>query len=138
MLSLGLLMTTYRCLSCLSIHKGKQWHWSEVPPRRLPLSQAEQDTDQSRRGQSSGIWGLQGLRATEMTQRAAVPSLKNQGACWTPEDIRKLRELAGRNTPTRIIALKLGRSEGAVRAKAEQLEVSLRAGSQIVHGTRRR
>jgi hypothetical protein len=32
---------------------------------------------------------------------------KNAGKLWTVEEIKKLKQLAGQDTPTRVIALKL-------------------------------
>jgi hypothetical protein len=42
---------------------------------------------------------------------------RNSGKPWTPTDIKTMKELAKENTPTRIIGLKLGRTEDAVRTK---------------------
>jgi hypothetical protein len=41
--------------------------------------------------------------------------------------VRKLRSLASANTPTRLIARELGRTEDAVRTKAQSLAVSLKS-----------
>jgi hypothetical protein len=51
---------------------------------------------------------------------------RNVGKPWTKEDVSQLRELAKENRPTRIIGLKLGRSQRAVRAKASKKGISLR------------
>lgn len=40
---------------------------------------------------------------------------RNSGQAWSGSDRAALRSLARQNTPTRVIALKLGRTEGAVR-----------------------
>lgn len=53
-------------------------------------------------------------------------STRNSGRTWTPNDVRQLRNLARGNTPTRVIGLKLGRTEGAVRSKAAEKHVSLK------------
>jgi hypothetical protein len=45
-----------------------------------------------------------------------------------------LRELAKGNTPTRVIGLKLGRTEGAIYAKAAELGVSLKPTNQKPYG----
>lgn len=55
---------------------------------------------------------------------------RNAGEQWTRADQSRLRELAAANTPTRVIGLKLGRSENAVRAKASELGVSLKPTNQ--------
>ena len=57
-------------------------------------------------------------------------SERNNGKAWTATDERALRELAAGNTPTRVIAFQLGRTEGAVYAKANALEVSLKPTNQ--------
>jgi hypothetical protein len=55
---------------------------------------------------------------------------RNAGRQWTATDERQLRQLAGQNTPTRVIGLKLGRTEGGVRSKAQELGVSLKPTNQ--------
>ena len=40
--------------------------------------------------------------------------MRNRGAEWSDEDIRRLRDLAAGGTPTRVIALRLDRSKAAV------------------------
>ena len=52
-------------------------------------------------------------------------SEKNSGKPWTAQDVKTLEKLAQQNTPTRVIGLKLGRTEDAVRNKASQEDVSL-------------
>jgi len=46
---------------------------------------------------------------------------KNHGKPRTSEDIALLKKLAKENTPTGVIALKLGRTESSVYAKAKEL-----------------
>ena len=41
----------------------------------------------------------------------------NHGKDWTAGDIKKLEQLARQNTPTRVAALKLGRTPAAVAQK---------------------
>lgn len=43
---------------------------------------------------------------------------RNKGKPWIPSDVKQLRALAKENTPTRVIGLKLGRTETAIRSKA--------------------
>ena len=50
----------------------------------------------------------------------------NTGKRWTSTQIKQLRQLASQNTPTRVIGLKLGRTENAVRTKASEKGVSLK------------
>ena len=55
---------------------------------------------------------------------------RNLGKTWTDDDVSQLRDLVKENTPTRIIGIKLGRSQRAVRAKASEKGISLRRTSQ--------
>jgi hypothetical protein len=55
---------------------------------------------------------------------------KNHGKDWTPREVQQLKSKAAHNTPTRIIGLDLGRTEGAVYAKASELNVSLKPTNQ--------
>ena len=57
-------------------------------------------------------------------------STRNSGTHWSRGDRTALRELARQNTPTRVIGLKLGRTEAAVRSKATELRVSLKPTNQ--------
>ena len=54
-----------------------------------------------------------------------VKKPSNTGKQWAKRDIQQLQNLAKHNTPTRVIALKLERTEGAVRSKASELDISL-------------
>jgi hypothetical protein len=55
---------------------------------------------------------------------------RNSGKAWSKPDEAKLIDLAKHNTPTRVIGLKLGRTEDAVRSKASDLDVSLKPTNQ--------
>lgn len=61
---------------------------------------------------------------------------RNSGKEWSPKDESQIRALARGNTPTRVIGLKLGRTEDAVRTKASQLGVSLKPTNQAPYGTK--
>jgi hypothetical protein len=52
-------------------------------------------------------------------------STRNSGSNWSRSDVSQLRTLAAGNTPTRVIGLKLGRTEGAVYSKASEKGISL-------------
>ena len=54
----------------------------------------------------------------------------NTGKQWAKRDIQQLQNLAKHNTPTRVIALKLERTEDAVRSKASELDISLKPTNQ--------
>ena len=58
---------------------------------------------------------------------AKAKTNSNTGKPWTATQVRKLRKLASQNTPTRVIGLKLGRTENAVRTKASEKGVSLKS-----------
>jgi hypothetical protein len=57
---------------------------------------------------------------------------------WSPSDDRQLRELARGNTPTRVIGLKLGRTEDAIYQRASDTGVSLRPSNQSPYNRRSR
>lgn len=55
---------------------------------------------------------------------------RNSGSRWTQQEIGQLHKLADENTPTRVIGLKLGRTENAVRTRASEEGISLRPTNQ--------
>jgi hypothetical protein len=63
-------------------------------------------------------------------------STRSSGTRWSAGDADALRSLAKGNTPTRVIGLKLGRTESAVRSKAGELGVSLKPTNQSPYGRR--
>jgi hypothetical protein len=62
----------------------------------------------------------------------------NAGKQWTPKEVKDLRQLAGENTPTRVMGLKLGRTEDAVRSKAHDEDISLKPSNQRPYGTQKK
>jgi hypothetical protein len=66
---------------------------------------------------------------------AKTPS--NHGKPWTPQEVQRLRELTKGNTPTRLIASKLGRTEDAVRSKAGEKGISLEPHNQSPYNRRK-
>ncbi|KJZ03096.1 hypothetical protein TW86_22850 [Halomonas sp. S2151] len=58
----------------------------------------------------------------------------NEGKVWSEADKKTLKELAAQNTPTRIIGLKLGRTESSVYNKAAELGISLKPTNQSPYG----
>jgi hypothetical protein len=64
-------------------------------------------------------------------------STRNSGKQWTSSDVSQLKTLAKQNTPTRVIGLKLGRTENAVRTKASEENISLKPTNQRPYGTRK-
>jgi hypothetical protein len=57
-------------------------------------------------------------------------SLRNAGKPITNADVKQVKQLASENTPTRVIGLKIGRSENSVRAIASDNNISLRPTNQ--------
>ena len=55
---------------------------------------------------------------------------KNHGKPVTPQVVNQVKGLANHNTPTRIIALKTGRTEGAVYNIASENNISLKPTNQ--------
>ena len=55
---------------------------------------------------------------------------RNSGKQWTTNEVRELKQLANHNTPTRVIGLKLGRTENSVRAKSLDENISLKPTNQ--------
>ena len=64
-------------------------------------------------------------------------STRNTGKPWTSVETKSVKSLAAGNTPTRVIGLKLGRSEGAIYNKASQEGVSLKPTNQAPYGTKK-
>lgn len=63
-----------------------------------------------------------------------VPS--NHLKPWMPADRRQLAALAAGNTPTRLIAYKLKRTESAVYSEAGRLGISLKPVNQSLYNRR--
>jgi len=57
-------------------------------------------------------------------------STHNSGKTWTPEQIKELNKLAKGNIPTRVIGLKHGRTENAIRIKASEEGIPLKPWNQ--------
>lgn len=62
----------------------------------------------------------------------------NHGKAWSPAETQKLEALAKQNTPTRVAALKLGRTEGSVRSKAAAESISLKPTNQSPYNRRKK
>lgn len=55
---------------------------------------------------------------------------KNSGKSWSSGEVKQLQKLATQNTPTRVIGIKLGRTESAVQSKASDEGISLKPVNQ--------
>lgn len=62
---------------------------------------------------------------------------RNSGKPWTSREIRELQNLAQENTPTRVIGLKLGRTENAISSKASEENISLKPVNQSPYNKRK-
>jgi len=63
---------------------------------------------------------------------------RNNYVRWSAGDVRELRRLAKENTPTRVIGLKLGRTEIAIRGMAQREGISLRQANRSPYNRRKR
>ncbi len=64
-------------------------------------------------------------------------STRNSGKPWSSSEVRQIRQLANQNTPTRVIGLKLGRTEDAIRNRASQESISLKPTNQSPYGRKK-
>lgn len=67
--------------------------------------------------------------AAEPEQEAVMPK-KPKAVAWTEAEIKNLQKLAKQNTPTRLMAWKLGRTESSIRNKARAIGLSLKPVNQ--------
>jgi len=63
---------------------------------------------------------------------------RNAGKRWSPDERQQLENLAKENTPTGVIAFKLGRTESAVQAEAQRDGVSLKPTNQSPYNRRKK
>jgi hypothetical protein len=52
-------------------------------------------------------------------------STRHHDETWVATEVRELKGMLKENTPTRVIGLKLGRTEAAIRDKVRELGLSL-------------
>ena len=64
--------------------------------------------------------------------------IRNSGKPWTPNQEKEVVILSNKNTPTRVIGFKLGRTESGIRSKASELGVSLRPTNQSPYNRRKK
>jgi len=55
---------------------------------------------------------------------------KNHNKPWTAPEVKELKKLAKENTPTRVIGLKMGRTEDSIQSKASSEDISLKPTNQ--------
>ena len=63
---------------------------------------------------------------------------RNSGKEWKTSEVSNLRRMAKENTPTRVIGLKLGRTENAVYAKASEKNITLSPTNQSPYNRRKK
>ena len=63
---------------------------------------------------------------------------KNHGKPWTPSADAQFRQLKRENTPTRVMGLKLGRTEASIYGRASELGVSLKPTNQRPYNRRKK
>lgn len=56
--------------------------------------------------------------------------VRNAGKPYSPAEIKEIKTLAAGNTPTRVIALKLGRPVTGIQSKASEKGISLKPTNQ--------
>lgn len=61
----------------------------------------------------------------------------NSGKSWSGQQ-SQLRHLAAKNTPTRVIGLKLGRTPDAIQSQASKTGVSLKPTNQRPYGSKKK
>lgn len=65
-------------------------------------------------------------------------STRNSGKPWTPAERQQVRRLAGENTPTRVIGLKIGRTPEAITSQASRQGTSLKPTNQTPYNRRKK
>lgn len=63
---------------------------------------------------------------------------ENHRKPWTQQEEQKLDKLIAQNTPTRVIGIKLGRTEAAIYGKASDLSKSLKPVNQAPYNRRKK
>ncbi len=63
---------------------------------------------------------------------------KNHGKDWSLRDMQQLKREVKQNTPTRVLALHLGRTPAAVQQKASSEGISLKPTNQRPYGTKKK
>jgi hypothetical protein len=61
----------------------------------------------------------------------------NHGKQWSKTDVKQLENLVSHNTPTPLIAYKLGRTEASIYSKAGQEDISLHPTNKSPYGTKK-
>ena len=57
---------------------------------------------------------------------------------WTKQDVSDRKKLVKQNTPTRVIGLKLGRTEDSIYSEANKEDISLKPTNQSPYNKQRK
>jgi len=76
---------------------------------------------------AQAAWKRPGSPIGRTGARKSNPKYKRKlGEPWSDQDVKQLRTLANRNTPTGVLSVKLQRPESAIRSKAQREGISLK------------
>ena len=62
----------------------------------------------------------------------------NHGKHWTKPHVAKFKKLVKQNTPTRVIGLKLGRTEDSIYSEVSKENISLKLTNQSPYNRRKK
>lgn len=62
---------------------------------------------------------------------------RNSGKPWKAQEVSQIKQMVKQNTPTRVIGLKLGRTEDAIYTKASNEGISLKPTNQSPYNRRK-
>ena len=62
----------------------------------------------------------------------------NHNKPWSRQEVKQLERLAAQNTPTRVMGIKLERTEASIRSKAHAEDISLKPTNQSPYNRRRK
>ncbi len=62
----------------------------------------------------------------------------NHGKKWTDSEVKELKKLSQENTPTRVIGIKLKRTEDSIQSKAAEKKISLKPTNQSPYNRRKK
>jgi len=107
-----------------------------VPTKAFPFRSLRAGRKQMAKS-SRAKWQWAGSPIGKKGPRKAHPKYtRNKAKSWSAGDVRTLKQLARDNTPTRVIGLKLGRTEISIRGKAQREGISLRPTNQSPYNRR--
>jgi hypothetical protein len=86
---------------------------------------------------AQAAWKRPGSPIGKKGPRKANPKYKRKlGQPWSDRDVRDLRSLAKKNTPTGVLSLKLQRPVAAIRSKAQREGISLKPANRSPYSRR--